>query len=140
PIFAALTQKIRGMKAFFMRLVNPVRVCVSGAAPLPAQVHHDFESAFGVPLLEGYGLTEASPTVSLNPLHGKRKPGTVGLAFPDVQIKIADEQENAMPTGSVGEICVKGDNVMTGYYKRPEETKAAFTKDGWLKTGDLGKL
>lgn len=140
PIFAALTQKIRGMKAFFMRLVNPVRICVSGAAALPHQVHKDFEEAFGIPLLEGYGLTEASPTVSLNPLHGKHKPGTVGIAFPDVHIKIVDDHEKPVPIGLVGEICVKGDNVMSGYYKKPDETKEAFTQDGWLKTGDLGHL
>jgi long-chain acyl-CoA synthetase len=140
PIFGALTQKIKGMKALLLRLVNPVRVCISGAAPLPAQTQRNFEATFGIPLLEGYGLTEASPTVTLNPLHGARKPGTVGLPLPGVKVKIVDDAEKEVPLGDVGEICVKGDNVMSGYYKKPQETKEAFTADGWLKTGDLGRL
>jgi len=140
PIFATLSQRIKGLKAFVIRLLNPVRVCVSGAAALPTAVHGVFEKTFGVPLLEGYGLTEAAPVVSLNPLHGERRVGTVGLPLPGVFIKILDDEEKPLPVGTVGEICVKGDNVMTGYYNRPEETAQAFTQDGWLKTGDLGKL
>jgi long-chain acyl-CoA synthetase len=140
PIFSTLTQKVKGMKAFLLRLVNPVRVAVSGAAALPGGVQKAFEHTFGVPLLEGYGLTEAAPVVSLNPLHGVRKPGTVGLPIPGVQVKIVDDEERSLGVDQVGEICVKGDNVMTGYYKRPQETQEAFTRDGWLKTGDLGRI
>jgi long-chain acyl-CoA synthetase len=140
PIFATLVQRIQGVKALVIRLLNPVRVAVSGAAGLPQGVQRDFESKFGVPLLEGYGLTETSPVATLNPLHGSRKPGTVGLAIPGVQIKILDDEERPLAAGEIGEICIKGENVMSGYYKRPKETQESFTKDGWLKTGDLGKL
>ncbi|HRY29641.1 MAG TPA: AMP-binding protein, partial [Elusimicrobiota bacterium] len=140
PIFSTLTQKVKGLKAMALRLINPVRLVVSGAAPLPAGVQKKFEETFGTPLLEGYGLTEAAPVVSLNPLHGARKDGSVGLPLPDVRVKIVDDEERLLPDGQVGEICVKGDNVMAGYYKRPQETREAFTKDGWLKTGDLGLL
>ncbi len=140
PIFAALTQKIRGLKALAVRFVNPVRVAVSGAAALPGKVLEDFEHAFHIPLIEGYGLTEASPVVSVNPLHRERKAGTVGLPLPGVQVRILDDAERPQTIGEVGEICVKGANVTAGYYKRSEETCAAFTADGWLKTGDLGRL
>jgi len=140
PIFAALVQKVRGIKALIIRMINPVRVAVSGAAPLPAPVHKAFERTFGIPLLEGYGLTETSPVVTLNPLHGKRKSGTVGKSIPNVHIKIVDDEEKAVAQGQVGEVLVKGENVMQGYYNRPQETQESFTKDGWFKTGDLGRL
>jgi long-chain acyl-CoA synthetase len=102
-------------------------------------VHHDFEAAFHVPLLEGYGLTEASPVVAFNPVK-KRKVNTVGLPLPGVSVKIVDDDEKDLPQGSVGEIFVKGDNVMKGYYRKPDETAAAFSKDGWLRTGDMGRF
>lgn len=140
PIYATLLQRIKGVKALLIRLLNPIRVCVSGAAALPPPVQKGFEEVFGVPLLEGYGLTEASPVVALNPLHGVHKPGTVGLPLPDVRVKVVDDEEKELPKGRVGEIFVKGENVMTGYYNRPEETHEALTPDGWLRTGDLGKL
>ena len=140
PIFAALTQKIPGWKALLVRFLNPVRVAISGASPLPAAVHREFEAKFRRPLIEGYGLTEASPVVAVNPLHKERKPGTVGLPLPGVHVKIIDDYDRPCPTGEVGEVCVKGANVMAGYFKHPEETRAAVTEDGWLKTGDLGCL
>lgn len=140
PIFATLVQRVKGVKALMLRVLNPVRVAISGAAGLPQGVQRDFESKFGIPLIEGYGLTETSPVATLNPLHGKRKPGTVGVAIPGVRLKIVDDEEKPLPTGAVGEICIQGDNVMSGYYKRPQETRDAFTRDGWLKTGDLGRL
>ncbi|MBL8023841.1 MAG: long-chain fatty acid--CoA ligase [Elusimicrobia bacterium] len=140
PIFSALTQKVRGIKALALRVVNPVRVAISGAAALPPAVLTAFEKTFHIPLLEGYGLTEAAPVVAVNPLHKDRKAGTVGVAVPGVQIKLVDDNERSLPPMEVGEVCVRGANVMAGYYKRPEETRASFTKDGWLKTGDLGRL
>jgi long-chain acyl-CoA synthetase len=112
PIFAALTQKVRGLKALALRVVNPVRVAISGAAALPVAVHKDFEKAFHIPLLEGYGLTEAAPVVTVNPLHKARKPGTVGLPIPGVEVKLVDEEERSLPTGQVGEVCVRGANVI----------------------------
>ncbi|HOW26954.1 MAG TPA: long-chain fatty acid--CoA ligase [Elusimicrobiota bacterium] len=139
-LFATLAQRVRGWRAFLMRFLNPVRLAISGAAALSIQVSEKFEDMFGILLLEGYGLTEASPVVSLNPLRGKRKLGTVGVALPGVRIQIVDERETVLGPGAVGEICVSGDNVMKGYYNHPEETRASFTRDGWLKTGDLGRL
>lgn len=138
-IYSALTAKIKGAKALFLRMLNPIRVCISGAAPLAEEVHRNFEKNFGLRLLEGYGLTEAAPVVSLNP-EKSRKIGTVGPPLPGVQLRIKDDAEKDAPTGTVGEIWVKGPNVMKGYFNKPSETKAVLGKDGWLRTGDLGAL
>ena len=115
----------------------PLRVCISGAAPLPMQVLQDFEARFGVPLIEGYGLSEASPVVTKNPIHGRRKPGSIGLPIPDVEVSVQDETGRLLGDGEVGEICVRGGNVMLGYWNRPAETAAVF-RGGWLLTGDVG--
>jgi len=99
-----------------------------------------FEKTFGTALLEGYGLTEAAPVVSVNPRYGTHKPGTVGLPLPGVDIKIADDDEKELENYEIGEVFVRGANVMVGYYKQPEATAETFSADGWLKTGDLGFL
>ncbi|MFH1690965.1 MAG: long-chain fatty acid--CoA ligase [Candidatus Omnitrophota bacterium] len=121
-----------------LRLFNPIRLCISGAAALPIEVFTKFEKKFGIPLLEGYGLTEASPVVSLNPLKGKRKPGSIGLPIPNVKVKIVDEQEREVGTGQIGELCVHGPNIMKGYFKKEKETKEILSNN-WLKTGDMAK-
>jgi long-chain acyl-CoA synthetase len=139
PIYAALASRIKGVKALVIRLLNPVRVCISGAAALPMGVLTEFEKRFGVMILEGYGLTETSPVLTLNPAKG-RQPGTVGTPIPGVEIKIIDEEEKPLPVGTVGEICARGANIMRGYHHKPEETRQTFTRDGWLKTGDVGFL
>jgi long-chain acyl-CoA synthetase len=123
-----------------MKIFNPLRICVSGAAPLSPELLVGFERKFGVPLLEGYGLTETSPAVSFNPLDGQRKPGTVGPPIPGVMVKIVDDSGSELALGKVGEICINGPNVMMGYYKQPEDTEASFLSGNWLKTGDLGML
>ncbi len=138
-IYSALSAKIQGAKALFLRLINPIRLCISGAAPLPAAVHHTFEKTFGIPLLEGYGLTETAPVATFNPAK-KRKVGTVGLPIPGVEITLRDDDGKALRQGEVGEIWIRGENVMKGYYKRPAETKEVLTKDGWLKSGDMGRF
>jgi long-chain acyl-CoA synthetase len=140
PVYSTLVQKLHGPKRLLLRVLSPVRLALSGAAPLPGEVQRGFEKIFGIPLIEGYGLTEAAPVVSVNPRYGVRKPGTVGLPLPGVEVKILDDHERELPVSEVGEICVRGENVMPGYYNRPEETREAFTRDGWLKTGDLGRL
>ncbi len=139
-VYSALVQHVHGPKAFLLRLLNPLELAISGAAPLPAAVQVKFEKTFGTALLEGYGLTEAAPVVSVNPRYGNHKPGTVGLPLPGVDVKIVDDDERELETLEIGEVCARGDNIMAGYYKRPEETKATFSADGWLKTGDLGFL
>lgn len=125
---------------FFIKMLLNLRLCVSGAAPLPVKVIREFEAAFKVPLLEGYGLTEASPVVSINPLEkGMSKPGTVGKPLPGIKVKIVDDAGAPLPVGTPGELVVKGPNVMKGYLNRPEDT-AKTIKDGWLFTGDIAAL
>ena len=122
-----------------LRYINAIRTFVSGSAPLPAPVISKIEEKFRSSLCEGYGLSEASPVVSVNPLFGTRKPGTVGLPLRRVQVKIVDGEHNELPVGEVGELAVKGPNVMQGYYNMPEETAKTLV-DGWLLTGDIAKL
>ncbi len=138
-IFSALCQKISGAKAFLVRLLNPVRLCISGAAPLPTTIFHRFKKTFKIPLIEGYGLTETSPVCALNPIE-KIKMGTVGPALQGVSIEIHDDAGKLLSQGEVGEIWIKGDNVMKGYFQKPEETRDVLTPSRWLKTGDLGRL
>ncbi len=118
--------------------VSSVRFPISGGEPLPIAVAEAFEKRFGVHICEGYGQTEAAPVVTLN-LPGKRKLGTVGPPLPGIEISIWDEAKNPLPLETIGEIMVRGENVMEGYYRLPEETAKTITRD-WLHTGDLGKL
>ena len=129
---------------FYRSLVNaelpgklPLRICISGAAPLPSQVLKEFEDKFHVPLIEGYGLSEASPVVTKNPLDGTHKPGSIGLPIPAVEVSIQDDAGRELPHNEIGELCVRGGNVMVGYWKQPEETAKVF-RGGWLLTGDIG--
>jgi long-chain acyl-CoA synthetase len=123
---------------FWLHWLLNLRLAISGAAPLPGETLGKFDRKFRFPLLEGYGLSEASPVVSFNPIHGVQKPGSVGLPLPDIEVKILDDHGHELPTGQVGEIVVRGPNVMRGYYNHPEET-AATLRNGWLYTGDMGQ-
>jgi long-chain acyl-CoA synthetase len=116
--------------------VSSVRFPISGGEPLPLAVAQAFEQRFGVPIFEGYGQTEAAPVVTLN-TPGARKTGTIGKPLPGVEVAIWDDQKRVLPTGEVGEIMVRGRNVMQGYHHLPEETEKTITQ-GWLHTGDLG--
>ena len=118
---------------------STMRVWGSGAAPLPVEVVEPFERRFGGKLLEGYGLTEASPVVSAHRLSGVRKLGSVGQPIPGVTVSIRDDEDRAVPADELGEVCVRGPNVMVGYYRNPEET-AKTIRGGWLRTGDMGRL
>jgi long-chain acyl-CoA synthetase len=118
---------------------SSMRVWGSGAAPLPLEIVEPFERKFGGRILEGYGLTEASPVVSAHRLSGVRKLGSVGQPLPGVAVAILDDADRPLPPGELGEVCVRGPNVMQGYYRLPEET-ARTVRDGWLHTGDVGKL
>ncbi len=115
----------------------PIRIFISGSAPLPMQTLKEFEAKTGVPLLEGYGLSEASPVVSKNPLRGVHKAGSIGLPIPNVEMSVQDEMGKMLGAGETGEICVRGGNVMMGYWNQPAETTRAFRND-WLLTGDVG--
>jgi long-chain acyl-CoA synthetase len=143
-IYARGATVLPGIPQFYRSLVNaelpaplPLRVCVSGSAPLPMQVLKDFERKFGIPLIEGYGLSEASPVVAKNPLDGARKAGSIGLPIPNVEMSIQDDEGKMLGPRENGEICVRGGNVMMGYWNQPEETARAF-RSGWLLTGDIG--
>jgi long-chain acyl-CoA synthetase len=124
-----------------LKILNPLRICISGAAALPTPVHKKFEDKFGIPLMEGYGLTEASPVVCLNP-EDKRIPGSIGKVLPGISIRVIDEAGKDVPKGEVGEFCIKGGNVMKGYYKQEDATREAFLDEAheWLRTGDLGYI
>lgn len=115
---------------------NPLKYCISGAAPLPIHIIHDFKETFEVDIMEGYGLTETTSAVAVNPRH-KTRPGSVGLPVNGVQIKIVDEGGRLMPPHNPGEILVKGRVVMMGYHNMPEETKKDLV-EGWFYTGDIG--
>ncbi|MFC1804762.1 long-chain fatty acid--CoA ligase [Candidatus Omnitrophota bacterium] len=122
-----------------IRLFNPLRLCISGAAALPIKTFYGFERKFRVPLMEGYGLTEASPVVTLNPLKGVRKPGSIGIPLSgNISLRIVSDNGEKLKTGEVGELLVKGPNVMQGYYGKDEASRKTL-KDGWLYTGDMAK-
>ena len=121
--------------------IRSIRYCISGSAPLPAELQERFERLTGGVLVEGYGLTEASPVTHCNPLGGERRQGTVGRPFPDTLQRILDpdDPERELGPGEVGELAVKGPQVMQGYLNQPAET-AAVLQDGWLRTGDLATI
>ena len=131
--------KISPLKALLNIFINPVRLYISGAAALPVSVCKRFEKKFRRPLLQGYGLTEASPVVSMSPIGRRRKLDSVGLAIPSVNVKIVDKQGKQLSLGAIGELLVKGPNVMKGYYNLDQESKKAL-REGWLYTGDLAKI
>lgn len=120
--------------------LGSIKYCISGAAPLPAKVQSDFEQVTGGKLVEGYGLSEAAPVTHCNPLTNQSRNGSIGLPLPDVEATILNQETGEpVPVGEVGEIVVKGPNVMQGYWNRDEENKAVF-HNSWLRTGDLGKM
>ena len=136
-LFQALTQA--EIPWFARLLLLRLRVAVSGSAPLAGAVLQRFETQMRIPLLEGYGLTEAAPVVALAPLDGPRKPGSVGRPLPGVEVGILDPAGRLLPPGEPGEIAVRGPNVMQGYWHQPAETEQSL-RDGWLHTGDVGLL
>ncbi|MBQ9056466.1 AMP-binding protein [Rhodococcus sp. (in: high G+C Gram-positive bacteria)] len=143
PTFFSAVPTIYSMLASLPDEVQPdtssVRFAVCGAAPASADLLTRFEDRFGFPLVEGYGLSEATCGSTINPVAGQRKPGTVGLPFPGQEIQILDPRGDPLPQGANGDIVVRGANVMRGYLGRPDDT-AATVVDGWLRTGDVGHL
>ncbi|GAK55829.1 long-chain fatty-acid-CoA ligase [Candidatus Vecturithrix granuli] len=124
---------------WFFRFINPIRVCVSGGAPLNAEVLQAFQQKFKIPLLEGYGLSETSGGICVNPLHGLQKPLSIGVPIKGVKVKLVDEDDLEPGPNEVGELFVQSDSVMVGYYNQPEETKEVL-QNGWLRTGDMAKI
>ena len=140
-----------GVPTLFVALINDPRfpqldltslwACISGSAPLPLEVRDRFEALSGCRILEGYGLTEASPVTHINPIEGLRPPGSMGLPLPGTRARVVDQatESRDLPPGEVGELLLQGPQVMQGYWRNPEETEIAL-KDGWLHTGDLAKM
>jgi long-chain acyl-CoA synthetase len=136
-----------GVNTLFNALVNEpefkaidfsaLRVSVGGGAAVQSAVAKRWRDITGSQLVEGYGLTEASPVVCINPFFAPKQ-GTVGLPLPSTEVTIRDDHGNVVPTGESGEICVRGPQVMLGYWQRPQQTRAVLTADGWLHTGDIG--
>ncbi|MDQ4114807.1 MAG: AMP-binding protein [Actinomycetota bacterium] len=143
PTFFSAVPTIYSMLAALPEDVRPdtssVRFAVCGAAPASAELLSRFEDRFGFPLIEGYGLSEATCGSTINPVGGPRKAGTVGPPFPGQELRILGADGKPVPPGETGEVSVRGANVMRGYLGRPDDT-AAVIRDGWLSTGDLGHV
>lgn len=123
--------------------ISSITACLSGSAPLPLEVQNRFEELTGGRLVEGYGLSEASPVTHANPIYAKDKRilGSIGLPWPDTEAKILNiENGEELPPGEIGELAVRGPQVMKGYWNKPEETSKVLTEDGWLLTGDMGYM
>jgi long-chain acyl-CoA synthetase len=118
--------------------VSCLRLCVSGGAALPVEVMRGFEEAFKAKILEGYGLSETSPVACFNHPDRERKPGSIGTPIAGVEMKVVDAEDNEVPQGEVGEIVIRGHNVMTGYWRRPDAT-AEVMRGGWFHTGDMAR-
>ncbi|MFF9086125.1 class I adenylate-forming enzyme family protein [Streptomyces sp. NPDC014991] len=143
PTFFSAVPAIYSMLAELPQQVRPdtssVRFAACGAAPMPPALVERFERRYGIPVLEGYGLSEGTCASTTNPLDGPRRPGTVGRPLPGQQVAVMDSQGRIVPAGETGEVVVRGPNVMRGYVGRPEETARAVV-DGWLHTGDVGRF
>ncbi len=118
--------------------VSSLRLCVSGGAALPVEILHAFEDAFGCMILEGYGLSETSPVASFNHPDRPRKPGSIGTPVAGVQMRLVDDAGAEVTPGEVGEVAIRGHNVMKGYWRNPDATAAAIP-DGWFRSGDLAR-
>ena len=121
--------------------LRSIKYCLSGSAPLPLEVARRFEELTGATLIEGYGLSETAPATHANPVGGERRAGSIGLPLPDTDQSIVDPDDpgRTLPAGEVGELAVRGPQVMLGYYHQPEETQAVL-RDGWFLTGDIARI
>jgi long-chain acyl-CoA synthetase len=140
-----------GIQAMYLAISNhpkihrydltSIKAAISGAGPLMREVQERFEQLTGARIVEGYGLSEASPITHANPIYGRRKIGSIGLPWPDTEARIVDIEtgERALPVGEAGELIVRGPQVMKGYWNKPEETALAL-RDGWLHTGDIARM
>jgi long-chain acyl-CoA synthetase len=118
---------------------STLEVCVSGGAAMPVELMRAFEAQFGCQVLEGYGLSETSPVASFNRRDRERRPGSIGLPVEGVELRVVGDDGTEVAQGEVGEIAIRGHNVMKGYWRRPDATAEVLDADGWLRTGDLGR-
>lgn len=119
--------------------LSSLRTCLSGGASLPVELMRQFEETFGATILEGYGLSETSPVASFNQPHLERRPGSIGTPVPGVEMKLVSTDGSDVADGEVGEIAIRGENVMKGYWGRPDATAEAIRDGGWFYSGDLGR-
>ena len=141
---------ITGVNTLFNALLNApgireinasaLKLAIGGGMAVQRKVAERWQELFGVPLIEGYGLTETAPIVCSNPLNAKEYTGSIGLPLPSTEVSIRDDAGNELPIDALGEICVRGPQVMRGYWNKPDETAKVFTADGWLRTGDMGSM
>jgi long-chain acyl-CoA synthetase len=122
--------------------IQSIKACISGSAPLPIEVQEAFEKLTRGSLVEGYGLTEASPVTHANPLNGNRKVGTIGVPLPSTEAAVIDlvRGRKEVEAGQIGELAVRGPQVMLGYWKNSKATRQVLTDDGWLLTGDVAQM
>jgi long-chain acyl-CoA synthetase len=120
--------------------VSTLRLCVSGGAAMPLEVMRGFEEAFGCVVIEGYGLSETSPIASFNHPDRGRKPGSIGTPIEGIEMRVVDEDRNPVPDGEVGEVAIRGHNIMKGYWRKPDATAEAIDDDGWFYTGDMARI
>jgi long-chain acyl-CoA synthetase len=118
---------------------SELRLCVGGGAAVQKAVAERWQQATGATLIEGFGLTETSPAAVMNPVTNTRYSGTIGAALPSTEVKIVDDSGRTVEVGDSGELCIRGPQVMAGYWQRPEESKKALAADGWFFTGDIAK-
>ena len=139
PNMYVAISNFRGVRKYGVR---SIKACISGSAPLPVEVQEAFEKLTRGRLVEGYGLTEASPVTHANPLDGMRKVGSIGIPLPSTEACVVDlvKGRKEVPTGQIGELAVRGPQVMLGYWKDPKATARALTDDGWLLTGDVAQM
>jgi long-chain acyl-CoA synthetase len=139
PNMYVAINNFRGVRRYGIRSIN---ACISGSAPLPVEVQEAFEKLTKGRLVEGYGLTEASPVTHANPLHGERKVGSIGIPVPSTEAAVVDlvRGRKEVEAGQIGELAVRGPQVMMGYWKDKKATSEVVTKDGWLLTGDVAQM
>lgn len=138
-MYWALAEHVAATGADVSSIREHLRVCTSGGAAMPVELMRRFEALFGVRILEGYGLSETSPVATFNYAQRPSKPGTVGTPLLGVEVAVVDPMDRPVKTGEVGEVVIRGHNIMKGYYKRPEATAEAM-RNGWFHSGDLGRL
>lgn len=136
PAVPAIYNAINNYKDLKKYDISSLQACISGGAPLPVEVKRAFEKNTGCVVIEGYGLTESSPVVSANPLKGENKAGSIGLPFPGTIVEIIDKDDKPLPVGERGELCVRGPQVMKGYWNKEDETRTVL-REGRLYTGDI---
>jgi len=137
-MYWGLLGALEGSDVDVKALAARLRIAAAGGSALPVEVHKEFQDKFGVTILEGYGLSETSPVASFSPYGQEVRVGSIGVPIPGVEMKLIDDDWNEVPEGEVGEIAIKGHNIMKGYYDRPDATDEAI-RDGWFRSGDLGR-